>query len=92
MTKDEIITAITGLLPYPQINNSLLAVRIANDIYDLFKEHYVPEEKKVEPVLLQLTLTNCFNCEGTGVVSNTTCLHCNGTGKLVLTGPLKSNT
>ncbi len=43
MTKDELISAITGFLPYPEINCSLKAVRIAKDIYDLFEKNYKPE-------------------------------------------------
>ncbi len=47
--KDEMISAITGLLPYPEINCSLKAVRIARNIYELFEENYQlnprPEKK-----------------------------------------------
>lgn len=28
--------------------------------------------------------SNCYNCNGTGVVFNTTCINCNGVGKIVV--------
>lgn len=31
-----------------------------------------------------MNVTKCYNCDGTGKVSNTTCIYCNGNGKVIL--------
>lgn len=85
MTKDELITEITGKLPYPQINNSLLAVRIAKEIYQLFEENYKVEVKKSDPIILQLSINNCNKCNHSGFISGELCFNCKGSGKIIET-------
>jgi len=43
MTADELISETTRFLPFPDIKCSLKAVRIAKDIYTLYKDNYNPE-------------------------------------------------
>lgn len=44
MNKDEIISAGTALLPSDKIKDSITAVRLSRDFYELYKNNYVPED------------------------------------------------